>query len=193
MTNERILVGLGNPGPAYRGSRHNAGALVVQHLARTAGIRMARTVGPARAGEGRLRGAPVVVGLPQTFMNGSGDAVTALLARWPVPLEQLMIVCDDVALPYGAVRIRPGGSDGGHRGLRSVTEALGRQTYPRLRVGIDGPARGPALEEYVLGPWTAAERRQWPDVAAMAVAACTLWVEQGIAAAMTRFNRTRRG
>ncbi len=184
-----LLVGLGNPGPAYRWTRHNAGALVVQALAVQVGIRLGRRVGPARAGEGRLGKQPVVLAVPTTFMNLSGEAVAALLGRWPVALTDLLIVCDDVALPFGTLRLRASGSDGGHHGVQSVVAVVGSAAFPRLRVGVGQPARPEALERFVLGRWTREERTQLSTVIETAAAACTLWAREGLAAAMNQYNR----
>ena len=184
-----IIVGLGNPGAAYRATRHNAGAMVVQRLAAEAGISLRRAVGPASAGEGKLGRRAVALGVPRTFMNDSGRAIRALLAEWPVPSSSLLVVCDDAALPFGALRLRPSGSDGGHRGLRSIIETIGSAAFPRLRVGIGCEPSPEALDAYVLDPFTRDESRQLPDVLEAAAAACTQWSRDGIEAAMNRYNR----
>ncbi|MBI4227791.1 MAG: aminoacyl-tRNA hydrolase [Candidatus Omnitrophica bacterium] len=184
-----MIVGLGNPGAAYRASRHNVGAMVVRRVAEGAGIRLSRLVGPATAGEGRLGRQPVVLGIPRTFMNESGIAVQALLARWPVPLASLLVVCDDVALPFGALRLRPRGSDGGHRGLRSIVGALGSVEFPRLRVGIGQTPPPKALDAFVLAPFGRPEQPRLPDLLEAAAVACTVWSREGIEAAMNRYNR----
>ena len=184
-----LIVGLGNPGPAYRWTRHNTGALVVQALAAQAGIRIAGRVGPARVGEGRIGRRAVVLAVPTTFMNLSGEAVAVLLRRWPVPPAGVLIVCDDVALPFGTLRLRASGSDGGHHGLQSVAAAVGSAAFPRLRVGIGSPEQPGALERFVLDRWTRAERAQLSTVIETAAAACALWVREGLAAAMNHYNR----
>lgn len=184
-----LIVGLGNPGPAYRWTRHNAGALVVQALAAQAGIRLSRRVGPARVGEGRLGTQTVVLAVPTTFMNVSGEAVAALRGRWPVPSADCLIVCDDVALPFGTLRLRASGSDGGHHGLQSVAAAMGSAAFPRLRVGVGQPTMPEALERFVLGRWTREERTELSTVIETAAAACRLWAREGLAAAMNQYNR----
>lgn len=185
----RLIVGLGNPGAAYRATRHNAGVMVVQQMAAAAGIRMRRTVGAAKAGEGRLGRGSVALAIPTTFMNESGRAIQALLAEWPVPPASLLVVCDDVALPFGALRLRASGSDGGHRGLRSIIETIVTDAFPRLRVGIGCEPAPDALDHYVLDPFTREETTSLPDVLEAAAAACTLWCRDGIEAAMNRYNR----
>ena len=184
-----LIVGLGNPGPAYRLSRHNAGAWVVRQLARRKDIRWGQWIGLCPGGEGWWEGRPVVLGVPRTYMNDSGRAVAALRARWPVPLDQLLVVCDDVALPFGMVRIRPRGSDGGHKGLRSLGEALGSTAFPRLRIGIGAPDIPEALEAFVLSPFSRRECERLPQVLEMAATACAMWLREGMAAAMNRYNR----
>lgn len=158
-------------------------------LARRFQIPVRRSLGSVRVGTGRIGGAGVVVGIPQTFMNQSGEAAAAVLAQWPVPPSQVLVVCDDVALPLGIVRIRPQGSDGGHRGLRSVIEAFGTPVFPRLRVGIRAAEVPKALDTFVLAPFSAHERRRMADVITMAVDACVVWIRQGAEAAMNQFNR----
>ena len=185
----RIVIGLGNPGATYQSHRHNAGAMVVRTAARDWGIPLRRSVGDAAVGMGVFGGRPVVLGIPRIFMNASGRAVKGILRRWPVPLEQLLIVCDDVALPFGTVRLKPTGSDGGHRGLRSIIEELGSTAFARLRVGIGVVPRPEALDQFVLAPFTVAQQRQWPQIVAAAVGACALWARAGMDAAMNRYNR----
>lgn len=184
-----LIVGLGNPGAAYRDTRHNAGAMVVRHLADTLGIRVDRTLGAARLGEGRVGRRSVVLSVPRTFMNASGEAVQALRGRWPVPPEALLVVCDDVALPFGTLRLRLGGSDGGHRGLQSVQQAVGGTGFPRLRVGVGRDPLPKALDAFVLAPFAPDERRRLPAVLEAAAAACASWARDGAAQAMNRYNR----
>lgn len=189
----RLIVGLGNPRSRDRGSRHNAGAMVVEALGQQWGIRLGRRCGAITVGEGTLEETPVVLGIPRTFMNESGAAMADLVRRWPVPVARVLVVCDDVALPYGLIRIRPGGSDGGHRGLRSVADALGSVRFPRLRIGIGQRDLPTALDAFVLAPFGAQERRRWPTIEGTARACCALWVREGVERAMNRYNRKVRG
>lgn len=163
--------------------------MVVQALAAEARVPITRRVGSATVGLGLVEASPVILAIPKTFMNESGQAITALLARWPVPRERLLVICDDVALPLGMVRIRPGGSDGGHRGLRSIIDALESSAVPRLRIGIKSGTPPKALEAYVLAPFAPAERRQLPVVLEAAMTACRVWIRQGMGAAMNQSNR----
>ena len=140
-------------------------------------------------GQGELEEKPVILGVPQTFMNASGGAVSAVLARWPVPLADLLVLCDDVALPFGTLRVRSRGSDGGHRGLRSIIESIGGEGFPRLRIGVGQAGMPEALEGFVLARFGPEEGRQLPVVIAAASAACGMWVRHGIAETMNRYNR----
>lgn len=162
--------------------------MVVAAAARRLGITLRQRVGQARAGVGDDDGR-VVLAIPQTFMNESGEAVAALRARWPGPLTRLLVVCDDVALPFGVLRLRPQGSDGGHRGLRSVIDAVQSEAFPRLRVGIQAAVAPEALDAFVLAPFAAAERRELSDVIDRAAEACGVWMQHGIEAAMNQYNR----
>jgi len=190
----RLVVGLGNPGAAYRATRHNLGFRVVEALAERQGAAWALLDDPpgrlARFVADRPDGTPAEVALlePGTYMNASGDAVGPLCAALGLdPATELLVVVDDLALAPGRLRLRPGGSDGGHNGLASVAGALGTERYPRLRIGIGAP-RGDQVE-YVLAPFAAAEA---PVVeAAVARAAdCVLdWIRCGTEACAERYNR----
>ena len=184
-----VILGLGNPGAAYRATRHNAGAMAVRRLAETLGVSLDQTIGAARVGEGRVGRRPLVLGIPRTFMNVSGAAAQAVLAHWPVPLGSFLVVCDDVALPFGTLRLRPAGSDGGHRGLQAIQAAVGSTGFPRLRVGVGRDPRPKALEAFVLAPFAPEERRRLPAVLEAAAAACISWVRDGVEATMNRYNR----
>jgi PTH1 family peptidyl-tRNA hydrolase len=184
-----VVVGLGNPGGEYEETRHNAGFLAVEALAR----RLHRFTGWRRAGamvrgEGRAGRHDVALVKPQTFMNRSGEVVRALLAEGFVAGE-LLVVCDDVHLPLGRVRLRAGGGTGGHQGLDSVLDAIGTGEFPRLRIGV-GPAPPSAdLPEFVLAPFTAEERTRLAGVIDTAAGAAYDAVAEGITQAMNQWNR----
>ena len=185
----KLVAGLGNPGAAYRGTRHNVGFEVLDLLAARHGL----TFGAARveAVEARWRiDAEIVVLLkPLTFMNLSGEAVGGLSRYYRVDLPDLLVVCDDVNLPLGRLRARPGGSDGGHNGLRSVAQALGTIEYPRLRLGVGrGDGRGD-LAGHVLARFDAAERDEVTEMIARSADAVETWVRHGVEQTMNRFNR----
>ncbi len=192
----RLIVGLGNPGREYTHSRHNVGFWCLNRLGRREGIAFSRRGRLATVGEGHLAGRPVILAKPRTFVNLSGRAVAHLLRRHRLSPQQLLVVYDDLDLPMGRVRLRPSGTHGGHRGMRSIVEAVGSQDFPRIRIGIGRPkvAGEPtwepdAVAAYVLAPMTAEERRILDDAAATAADAILCLLEEGVEAAMNRFNR----
>lgn len=184
----RVVVGLGNPGPEYAGTRHNAGQMAVRRLAERWECRVGRKLCASSVGEGMWQRWAVRLVLPETFMNSSGEAVGCLVKRWRLGPEALLVVLDDVSLPLGSVRIRGEGSAGGHLGLESVLEAVGTQAVPRLRIGV-GPGRGKDLTSFVLGRFTAREGKALEEGLGLAMEACETWVAHGLSVAMNRFNR----
>lgn len=137
-----LVVGLGNPGERYRCNRHNIGFCCVERLAQTYGIELNKKRFKAVWGQGRIEGQPVILAMPQTFMNDSGEAV-APLSRWfKIPPERIMVIYDDLDLPTGRVRLRPGGSSGGHHGIESIMSTLGSGAFNRARIGIGRPTVG---------------------------------------------------
>jgi PTH1 family peptidyl-tRNA hydrolase len=190
-----MVVGLGNPGREYAGHRHNIGFRVVDALARAHGVAFARRKGAkarvaeARRPEDRASDRLILFVKPQTFMNLSGQAVVRLSRAHAIPPERILVVYDDLDLPLGRLRLRPEGGSGGHKGMRSIIDALGTQAFPRLRVGIDRPPTGVDPTEYVLRPFFREEQVLVAEVVERAAAAVECWLEEGILAAMDRFNR----
>lgn len=188
---EKMIVGLGNPGPAYRETRHNVGFAVVERLAAALGAPKPQPMAGALVAEVKSE-TPLLLVQPQTYMNRSGDAVGRLLAAFGLPLEAMLVVCDDVHLPLGVIRLRPKGSAGGHNGLRSIIAAAGGDGFPRLRIGVGAPPGGGAeLADYVLSPFSAAERPVLVEVLDAAAAAAKMWWERGVEEAMGFFNGWR--
>ena len=184
-----LVVGLGNPGREYAATRHNAGFMVLDALARQWGVTFGRTRHQALLAEARVGPHRVLLAKPQTYMNLSGRAVGPLVRYYRLPLDHLLVVYDDLDLPFGTVRLRPQGGHGGHKGMKSIIEALGgRRDFPRLRIGIGRPPGRMDAADYVLRPFSPAEREQWPWVVDRAVEGIRLWVEQGLDAAMNRVN-----
>jgi PTH1 family peptidyl-tRNA hydrolase len=183
-----IVVGLGNPGPRYRGTRHNLGRDVVRDLAARLRISL-REDGWAITGQGRLGAEHVLLVIPETYMNESGQAVQDVLRRRRRRPDDLLVVHDDLDLALGHLRLRPGGGAGGHNGVRSVIEVLGTGAFPRLRIGIGRPPAGADPTEFVLQRFTAEERREIDPAIARAAEAATVAARQGLAAAMNQFNR----
>lgn len=185
-----LIVGLGNPGLKYTRTRHNAGFLVAEHLAQ----RWAVLVQPesrfeARVGRFDWQGRSGWLVLPQTYMNASGVAVAALARFYRVPTERLLVVVDDADLPLGAMRLRPGGTSGGHHGLESVERALGTRHFARLRLGIGRREGAREITGHVLGRFAPEEWQQFAPVVERAGDAVECWLAEGIQTAMNRFNR----
>ena len=184
----KIVVGLGNPGPKYAGTRHNVGFEVVEYLA------AAPSVGPWRASrfqalvaEAKEGGEAVLLVKPETFMNLSGRAVRAVLDFYKLTPADLLVVSDDIALPLGKLRARAKGSHGGQNGLRDIQQQLGTDEYPRLRVGVGSPGGGDAAD-YVLGRFRPTERAAVDEAVAKAAQAVLVWVRQGLEACMNAAN-----
>ncbi|NLG25024.1 MAG: aminoacyl-tRNA hydrolase [Clostridiales bacterium] len=179
-----IVVGLGNPGPQYARTRHNAGFDVVEILADRLGARLNKLQSRALTGEARLGGEKIILAQPQTFMNLSGESVVRLVEFYKIELSRLVLCYDDVDLDMGAVRVRAGGSAGTHNGMRSVIYQLQRDDFPRVRVGIGKPSQGWELADYVLSRYhTAADRQAAFDAYLAAAHAIEALISRGVPAA----------
>ncbi len=198
MTELALVAGLGNPGDRYVGTRHNVGWEVLDALVRRLAADPARPTRidrlDCRALTGRVKigATPVLLAKPQTYMNLSGESVKGLLLKHAVPLERMLVVSDDVALPVGRLRIRPSGSSGGQKGLQNVIDCLGTDAFPRLRVGIAGDHFRPGEDkaDYVLERFSKAERAALVPVLETACEAIETFVAEGLEVAMNRFNRS---
>jgi PTH1 family peptidyl-tRNA hydrolase len=184
----KLVVGLGNPGRQYANMRHNVGFWCVERLARESSIAFTRRRRHAVSGEGTIGGVPVVLAKPRTFVNDSGRAITSLLARYGASPADLLVVYDDMDLPQGELRLRPSGSAGGHNGMKSILEAIGTQSFARLRIGIGRPPVGVDEVEYVLGAMAPEERKRADEVVERATQAVICTLAEGIDVAMNRFN-----
>lgn len=193
-----LVVGLGNPGDRYVGTRHNVGFEVLDALVRRLAAdpsrptRIDRLDCRALTGRVRIGSTPVLLAKPQTYMNLSGESVKGLLVKHEVPRERMLVVSDDVALPVGRLRIRPSGSSGGQKGLQSIVDCLGSDDFPRLRIGIAGEHFRPGedLADYVLERFSKAERSALGAAVDTACEAIETFVTDGVEAAMNRFNRS---
>lgn len=183
----KIVVGLGNPGPKYAGTRHNVGYDVVDYLAAAPGCSAFRERFEALVAEAKEGGEAVLLVKPLTFMNLSGRAARAALDFYKLSPADLLVVCDDFNLPLGKLRLRAKGSHGGQNGLRNIQDQLGTDTYPRLRIGVGEPNPGEAVD-HVLSRFKPAERAAVQDAVALAAQAAVAWVRGGTEAAMNRFN-----
>lgn len=192
----KLVVGLGNPGPRYARTRHNAGFRVADCFAARHAIELASERFGGRFGRGRIPaagGAPLDVGVlePQEFMNRSGDAVALALTKLPVedPARDLIVILDDVDLGFGQLRLRHGGGAAGHKGLAHVIERLGRSELPRLRFGVGRPTTPIDTAAWVLERFSQEEEQTLPALVATAADALDAWLIEGLAAAMNRYNR----
>lgn len=195
-----IILGLGNPGPERAGNRHNVGAQCVALFARRYKLRFERAWGPARVAQGMVAEQPVVLARSHTYMNESGLAAAALARRTGAPLAHLMVVCDDLDLPLGKLRLRARGSPGGHNGLSSIVQHLGSQEFPRLRIGIGHPYDGEEratrsrqqyeedVVRWVLQDFSSQEEAIIQEVRERATDALLCWLTSGITEAMNRYN-----
>jgi PTH1 family peptidyl-tRNA hydrolase len=188
----KLIVGLGNPGRKYELTRHNVGFEIIDLF-----YTEIKTTGRAKRRdfsliiEGRLGTEDLILAKPQTFMNLSGVAVAALVSRYDVSLENLYVIYDDLDLELGILRIRRGGSAGGHKGMKSIIGSLGSQSFPRLRIGIGQPPEGMDAMSHVLSRFSTQEREKIDQIERMAVEALKMMICDGIDSAMNRFNVRR--
>lgn len=187
----RLIVGLGNPGRHYARTRHNVGFMAVDGLARLLGVRMRRRQAEAMVGEGSLAGESIILAKPQTFMNLSGKAVAALVARYQMPLANVLVIHDDLDLALGRLRLRGRGASGGHRGIQSIIAEVGGGAFCRLKIGIGRPGPGEDVVDYVLRAFRREERPLVGAVLQRVPEAVKVWVTQDLEAAMNHINAMR--
>lgn len=192
MENDRqdpfLIVGLGNPGIKYRETRHNFGFMVLDALADELNIPLKKLKYKAMIGEGRLNDAKLILARPLTYMNNSGDSVWQLAKFFKVPHDHIMVAHDDLDLPLGVLRLRPGGGASGQRGVASIIQKLGTQDFPRVRLGISRPPGQMDPVDYVLEKFLPSEKTLRDIVIKEAVAAIHVFVREGLNAAMNRYN-----
>ncbi len=189
MPDERwLVIGLGNPGPQYAGNRHNIGYMSCDALAAAIGTNLKRDRSRAMAGAGTFAGVRVIVAKPLSFMNASGGPVAALRAFYKIPVDRIVVIHDELDLPFGTVRLKLGGGDNGHNGLRSITSALRTRDYYRVRIGIGRPPGRMDPADYVLRDFTAAERAELPELLGRSADALEALLSRGLAAAQNDFH-----
>ena len=188
-----LVVGLGNPGKAYSMTPHNLGFLVVDRLAERHAIRISRKESLARLGTGRIDSGGVALAKPQTFMNRSGPAVKALLAKHSLTPRNLILVHDELALPWTGLRIRRQGSSGGHRGVESVIQSLASTEFIRVRLGIHPSHPVGDGAKFVLAPFGRARKKELEELLDYAAAAVESIIIEGVEKSMTKFNRRAQG
>ncbi len=183
-----LIVGLGNPGPRYHHNRHNVGFMVVDALADAANVPIRRVEFHALIGKGEFSDERLILAKPQTFMNNSGQAVGALVRFYKLPVDHLLVVHDDLDLPFGTLRLRPRGSAGGQRGMASIMAKLNTQDFARLRVGIGRSPGRMDPSDYVLHDFDPPEEELLPALLSSAVDAIRMFLRDGIERAMNEFN-----
>lgn len=196
----KLIVGLGNPSILYANSRHNIGFQAVKYLARAARTALKKEKGiRALSAKVKIEGIEVILALPLTFMNLSGEAVKPLIQKHKIDLADLLVICDDLDLEFGRQRIRAKGSSAGHRGVQSIIGLLGSEEFSRLRVGIGRPATNAlagrpgdnaAAADYVLSRFNQREKKELGSVIKKAAESCRVWVTQGVEKSMNIFNRS---
>lgn len=185
----KLIVGLGNPGSRYERTRHNLGFLVIDRIAAQNRIELGKIFCDALVGEGALENDKVVLAKPQTYMNRSGECVADLGREYGIGPEDLIVINDDLDLPFGRIRIRPSGSAGGHRGLVSIMEKSAGAQFHRVRIGIGRPPEGMESAEYVLEPFNSAESEVLDEIVARAADSVSCLIKDGIERAMASYNR----
>jgi PTH1 family peptidyl-tRNA hydrolase len=188
-----LIAGLGNPGREYSGTRHNIGFRIADHLVKTLAVRFSRQQNHAFVAAGNHAGKKVILAKPQTFMNLSGASVAGLVRFYKVPLSRLLVLCDDIDLPFGTLRIRASGGSAGQRGMQSILDALATREVPRLRFGIGRPPGRMDAADYVLREFDPAEEDALPILVEKAAQAALTFVELSLEEAMSRYNGTPAG
>lgn len=186
----KLIVGLGNPGEDYKLTRHNIGFMVLEEFARLHGVefRFNRRFNAFTA-EAEAGNEAYYLVMPRTFMNLSGNSVQLIVNWFKVELQNILVVIDDITLPFGIIRVRSKGSDAGHKGLRSVIGCLGINEFPRMRVGINSGRDIRDVSKYVLGRFTKNEQKVLPDILKRAGEACECWLQKGVSAVMNKYNK----
>ena len=184
----RLVVGLGNPGKRYEGTRHNVGYAVLAELGRRFGTGTAKARFHGEVLEANLDGVRALLLSPTTYMNRSGESVQAACAFYKIPEDAIMVICDDLNLPVGKLRVRRGGSSGGQKGLDDIIRRLGTEEFPRLRIGIGATPESWAAADYVLGKISQEERGPMEQAVRDGADAVVLWANAGIEVCMNRYN-----
>ncbi len=183
-----LIVGLGNPGSEYADTRHNIGFWCIDLLAKKNAFTLNKRQRLAQVGEGSIAGREAVLAKPKTYMNNSGQAITSLVSQYRVKPANILIVYDEMSLPLGKIRVRPGGSSGGHNGIKSIVAALGTEEFPRIRIGIGQPEGSGSHIGHVLGRMAGEEKKAAEESVAAAVSAVESVLSEGIDKAMNKFN-----
>lgn len=189
----KFIIGLGNPGPEYVGTKHNIGFAVVKELAKECGIKMTKKMHFSLLGRGKVSGEEVTLALPETYMNLSGNAVGELVRREVKDLKDIIVVCDDINLELGKIRMKRCGSSGGQKGLESIIHTIGTDEFARLRVGIATEVHRGDITDYVLSPFKHKDLRNVAHSISLAKDALISALAEGIDKAMSKFNKRKAG
>lgn len=184
----KVVIGLGNPGKKYEGTRHNIGFVLLQELSRRLSADKSKHKFEADIAEATRNGERILLVAPQTYMNLSGRSVRQVVDFYQVPLADLLVTCDDINLPLGRIRLRSSGSSGGQKGLENIIQQLGTQDFSRLRLGVDAPPEGMDSADFVLSRFGKRDAAEIEQSVKTAADAAETWMEQGIDAAMNQFN-----
>jgi len=183
-----LIAGLGNPGREYKASRHNIGFMLVSHLAEELGVTFSRVQFKALVTKTEYQGSKLILAKPQTYMNLSGHAVGSLVKFYKIEFDHLLVVYDDVDLPYGRIRMRPSGGSAGQKGMRSIIDQLGTQEFPRMRLGIGRPPGSKGAASYVLRDFSGEDAEFLPSVLDRGVEAILTYIREDLTTAMNRYN-----
>jgi len=190
VQNTYLIAGLGNPGRNYRKTRHNVGFMFLDRLSERLGFTFTRMQSESLISDGRYKGLKIILAKPQTYMNNSGKAISGLANFYKLPLGNLLVVYDDVDLPFGTLRLRTEGGSGGHKGMRSIIDKLGTREFSRMRIGIGRPPGRMDAADYVLQDFTQTEIDILPEVLEHATDAALSFATKGMDHTMTIYNRT---
>ncbi|MCU9615286.1 aminoacyl-tRNA hydrolase [Caldibacillus lycopersici] len=185
----KLIVGLGNPGKQYEDTRHNIGFKVIDEISSRLNIRLDEMKFNGIFGKGTINGEKVILLKPLTFMNLSGESVAPLMRYYDIPVENLLVIYDELDLPVGKIRLRYKGSAGGHNGIKSIIAHVGTQEFNRIRIGIDRPEQGYPIPNYVLGKFSKEEQEVLKDSIAKSAQACEMWIEKPFQEVMNKYNK----
>lgn len=189
---KRLIVGLGNPGRDYEYTRHNLGYLVVQKIAKESRLKFSKSnFTEGLVAEGTIDERDVYLFMPTTFVNNSGLAVKAFITKKKVSVADLLIICDDINLDFGQLRIRANGTDGGHNGLKSISGHLHTKEFTRLRLGVGSPEGKEGMVDFVLSEFSSQEKKELESIISRAADCCRMWLTDGIAKTMSHFNKRK--
>ena len=187
-----LIVGLGNPGREYEYTRHNFGFLVVQKIAQQNHLKVAKSnIVEGLVAQAPIGGQDIYLLMPTTFVNNSGRAVEDFVIKKDIALNDLLIICDDVNLNFGQLRLRAEGTDGGHNGLRSISAHLKTKAFARLRLGVGSPEKKEEMVDFVLSEFSSQEKKELGSIVSTAVDCCRMWLTEGLSKTMSRFNKRK--